>query len=84
MRFLIERGIEIVAAIFFLLVLVTSLRGARKAVVAAKAAGTPPPPSEPEPELLARHQIEELVRTDPRRVGEVLSRWADEGSTVRS
>jgi flagellar biosynthesis/type III secretory pathway M-ring protein FliF/YscJ len=83
-RFLVERGIEIVAAIFFLLVLVTTLRGARKAVAAATAASTPPPPSEPEPELLARHQIEELVRTDPRRVGEVLSRWADEGSTVRS
>ena len=31
-----------------------------------------------DPELLARAQIEELVRSDPRRVGEILSRWADE------
>ncbi|HUR27340.1 MAG TPA: flagellar M-ring protein FliF C-terminal domain-containing protein, partial [Planctomycetota bacterium] len=33
---------------------------------------------EPDPELIARMRVEELVRTDPRRVGEILSRWATE------
>jgi hypothetical protein len=36
-----------------------------------------------DPEVLARAQIEELVRTDPRRVGEILSRWIDEKSTAK-
>ena len=83
-RYWIERGVEILAAAFFLFVLLNSLRGARKAMSAAKTAGAPAPAAQPEPEQLARHQIEELVRTDPRRVGEVLSRWADEGSAARS
>ncbi len=38
--------------------------------------------AEPDPEMLARARIEELVRTDPRRVGEILSRWASEGRSV--
>jgi hypothetical protein len=38
---------------------------------------------EPDPELLARVRVEELVRSDPRRVGEILSRWATE-STQKS
>jgi flagellar M-ring protein FliF len=33
---------------------------------------------EPDPEFLARLRVEELVRSDPRRVGEILSRWATE------
>ncbi len=33
---------------------------------------------EPDPELIARVRVEELVRSDPRRVGEILSRWATE------
>jgi hypothetical protein len=37
-----------------------------------------------DPEALARAKIEELVRTDPRRVGEILSRWAGEGAPVRN
>ena len=31
-----------------------------------------------DPALVARAQIEELVRSNPRRVGEILSRWASE------
>ena len=34
--------------------------------------------------MLARAQIEELVRTDPRRVGEILSRWVDEKATAKA
>lgn len=37
-----------------------------------------------DPEVLARAQIEELVRTDPRRVGEILSRWVDEKATAKA
>ncbi len=36
--------------------------------------------AEPDPELLARVRVEELVRSDPRRVGEILSRWATENT----
>lgn len=39
---------------------------------------------EVDPEVLARAQIEELVRTDPRRVGEILSRWVDEKATAKA
>jgi flagellar biosynthesis/type III secretory pathway M-ring protein FliF/YscJ len=35
---------------------------------------------EPDPELIARMRVEELVRSDPRRVGEILSRWATENT----
>ncbi|MEO6709934.1 MAG: flagellar M-ring protein FliF C-terminal domain-containing protein [Planctomycetota bacterium] len=35
---------------------------------------------EPDPELIARMRVEELVRSDPRRVGEILSRWATEST----
>jgi hypothetical protein len=36
------------------------------------------PAGELDPALLARAQIDELVRSNPRRVGEILSRWASE------
>jgi len=39
---------------------------------------------EADPELLARARVEELVKSDPRRVGEILSRWASEESLARS
>ena len=37
-----------------------------------------------DPALLARTQIAELVKTDPRRVGEILSRWADDRTTAET
>ena len=88
---LLERGVEIVSAVAFLFLLVTSLRGGKKKVDSAKpSAATSPgaaaedqPAEELDPEALARAQIEELVRSDPRRVGEILSRWVDEKSTAK-
>jgi hypothetical protein len=57
-------------------------RERRAAAVPALAAE--PAQSAIDPEALARAQIDELIRTDPRRVGEVLSRWAEEGAAVRA
>ncbi len=80
---LLRRGVEIVSALAFVLLLAFSLRGARKAGAAAAqpggALGAAGPEEAPiDPELLARSRVEELVKTDPRRVGEILSRWASE------
>jgi flagellar biosynthesis/type III secretory pathway M-ring protein FliF/YscJ len=86
-QLLIERGVEIAAAVAFLALLFTSLRGSRKASAEAASAGTATGSSSSEPsidpEVLARAQIDELVRTDPRKVGEILSRWVDEKSTAK-
>lgn len=87
MRMLLERGVEIVAAIVFLFVLLKAMKGAKSAGAPsstsvalggsmADGASVSAGESEPDPEALARARIEELVRTDPRRVGEILSRWA--------
>jgi flagellar M-ring protein FliF len=83
-KILIERGVEIVCAVAFLGLLAVSLKGKKSAVAAtaatpaSHAGGGENGELAVEPELLARAQIEELVRTDPRRVGEILSRWADD------
>jgi flagellar M-ring protein FliF len=90
-QLLIERGVEIAAAVAFLALLFTSLRGSRKeggselagAATAATSGGGPGGDASIDPEALARAQIEELVRTDPRRVGEILSRWVDEKATAK-
>ena len=80
LELLLTRGVEIVAALAFVIVLLKSLKGGKRAAKAAAggsalaANGLP----EPDPALVARAQIEELVRSNPRRVGEILSRWASE------
>ena len=82
-RWWIERGIEIAAGLGFVILLVWSLRPSRAAKLSTAtavddelAAG----PAEIDPEQLARAHIEELIKSDPRRVGEILSRWADEAT----
>ncbi|MEM7515622.1 MAG: hypothetical protein AAF368_01680, partial [Planctomycetota bacterium] len=95
---LLERGVEIVAALAFVIVLLRSLRGgsgtkkqadesvqtpgetstAAAAGSATSAAGEEL--SEEELERLAVAQVEALVKTDPDRVAEILSRWALEES----
>jgi flagellar M-ring protein FliF len=96
LELLLQRGVEIAAALAFVVLLVASLRGSKKAAPAGAAAGQAPasgladvpaalPGETPvDPEALARARIEELVRTDPRRVGEILSRWAGEGAPARN
>jgi flagellar biosynthesis/type III secretory pathway M-ring protein FliF/YscJ len=90
LEMLLERGVEIASALVFLFLLVSSLKGSKK--LAANAGGsagstgggsTGAGEASIDPEVLARAQIEELVRSDPRRVGEILSRWIDEKSTAK-
>lgn len=99
LEMLLERGVEIASALVFLVVLFSSLKGSKKAAAAAgalspvggatthgarSAAGGGEAGELPiDPEVLARAQIEELVRSDPRRVGEILSRWIDEKATAK-
>lgn len=97
LEMLLERGVEIASALVFLFVLFTSLRGAKKAAAGTPGAaggavshaarqasgGVDAGETSIDPELLARAQIEELVRSDPRRVGEILSRWVDEKATAK-
>lgn len=94
-QMMIEHGVEIVAALGFLLVLMKSLKGA-SGMKSTKAEGTatatvngPAPGSDeyrrPEltqeeidvmdMELLARAQVEDLVRSDPEKVSEILAQW---------
>jgi flagellar biosynthesis/type III secretory pathway M-ring protein FliF/YscJ len=83
LELLLQRGVEIVAALAFVIVLLKSLKGQKKRAPSGKSvAGALAEPGEvvieADPALVARAQIEELVRTNPRRVGEILSRWASE------
>ena len=81
LELLLTRGVEIVAALAFVIVLLKSLKGGKRAAKAAAAGGNALAANgvpEPDPALVARAQIEELVRSNPRRVGEILSRWANE------
>jgi flagellar M-ring protein FliF len=95
LELLLTRGVEIVSALAFVVLLFVSLRGARKASAAAPARRSATASTatdvagadgelQADPELLARARIEELVKSDPRRVGEILSRWASEESLARS
>ena len=87
----LEHGIEILAALAFIFILFKSLRGAqagkgktgKKAAREAEAAAAEAKAAEEaieaiDPSLLARAQVEELVRSDPERVSEILAQWAKE------
>jgi flagellar biosynthesis/type III secretory pathway M-ring protein FliF/YscJ len=89
LEMLLERGVEIAVGLAFVVLLFLSLRGSKR----ASPGGAPRAPTlastahalpQTDPELLARAQIEELVKSDPRRVGEILSRWAGEESLAKS
>lgn len=75
---LVERSVEIVAALVFLFVMFRALKGvaARKPGVDAMASTAKE--DEEMLELLARGSVEELIKNEPERVGAVLSRWAAE------
>ncbi len=72
---LLRRGIEIASALVFIVLLLKSLKSARSPGTAAGETGTA---SAIDAERLAQAQVEELLRSDPARVGEILSRWARE------
>lgn len=86
MGLVFEHGIEIIAALGFLFVLMKALKSEPKSQAAAGAPGAAGGPanapeeqlSEEELERLAIAQVEELVKTEPERVSEILSAWAME------
>jgi flagellar M-ring protein FliF len=76
---LLQRGVEIVSAVVFLVLLLKTLKGSKKEKAAAAAAATEAEAgNKVDPELLARAQIDELLKSDPAKVGEILARWARE------
>jgi flagellar M-ring protein FliF len=74
----LERGVEIVAALAFIFVLLKSLKSRGTPVVATNEARPLDQQEDVDRELLARAQVDDLLRTDPQRVSDVLSRWAAE------
>ncbi|MBL8858677.1 MAG: hypothetical protein JNL28_09245 [Planctomycetes bacterium] len=80
---LIQRSIEIAAALAFLFLLVKTLKSASKASKDSNKSLTGDGQmDEKSLELLAKTEIETLVKTDPQRVSSILSRWAAEEETV--
>ena len=72
---LLRRGVEIASALVFLVLLWKSLQGSKRERTAAAQPGAE---AGVDAELLARAQVDELLKSDPARVGEILSRWARE------
>jgi flagellar biosynthesis/type III secretory pathway M-ring protein FliF/YscJ len=82
MEMLIQRGIEIAAAVAFLFLLFKTLKGASKAAAETTAKAQEAKLDPQAMQLLAKTEIEELVKTDPALVSSILSRWAAEEETV--
>ena len=79
MQLLLERGVEILAALAFLFVLVKSLKRSNKPIEVSERAPTLAdvlPDEDVDMDLLARKHIEDLLQADPEKVGTMLSRWA--------
>jgi len=83
-RMLLRRGVEVLTALAFIVLLLSSLRSARKGEAAAKAAAKAAEKQEVDPELLAQAQVQELLSSDPKRVGEILTQWAREADAAGS
>jgi flagellar M-ring protein FliF len=95
MEMLLQRGVEIAAALVFLVVLLKALKTAPRNLAhdEPNAPGNDPMAAlaaaeeieDPRVrEMVARRQIDELIRNDPERVSTILSRWAaDEEKTAR-
>jgi flagellar biosynthesis/type III secretory pathway M-ring protein FliF/YscJ len=82
MEMLIQRGIEIAAAVAFLFLLFKTLKGASKAAAETAAKTQEANLDERAIQMLAKSEIEELVKTDPALVSSILSRWATEEEPV--
>jgi flagellar biosynthesis/type III secretory pathway M-ring protein FliF/YscJ len=76
-RMIIRRGVEIVVAVVFIGLLLSSLRSSKKTELARGAGGAAgDDDGDVDPELLAQAQVQDLLTSDPKRVGEILSEWA--------
>lgn len=95
-QMLMQRGVEIAAAVVFLFVLLKALKSKPRSFSAEEPNA---PANDPiaalaaaeeieDPrvrEMVARRQIDELIRNDPERVSTILSRWAaDEEKAART
>lgn len=93
---LLTHGVEALAGLAFLVVLLKTLKGGKaknviksEAEVAAEEILASHEAQErieeelrnADPELLARMQVEELVKSEPERVSEILAQWATEDSS---
>ena len=77
-----RRGVEIAVAAALLFLLVKALRGGPRA--ATDAAKKPDDVDEDRwIEMLARSRVEDLAKTDPEKLGAILSRWASEDEAPR-
>lgn len=81
---LLRRGVEIATALVFIFLLLRSLKSSNKTIPAAGTTATTESNEEVDVELLARAQIDDLLKSDPDRVGEILSSWARGDETVGS
>ena len=73
-RMLVRRGVEVAVAVVFIGLLLSSLRSSRKG---ARGAGSDDDDeADVDPELLAQAQVQDLLASDPKKVGEILSQWA--------
>jgi flagellar M-ring protein FliF len=91
-NFLIEKGVEIVSALAFIILLLKGFKSAKGSSVGASTVstnssgfpitiggdGTPMPEIEIAPEQLARAQVDDLVKNNPERVAQILSNWVVE------
>jgi len=96
MELLVERGVEIVAALGFLFILMKSLKKSEKAAVESSPAtgGTSEDArtrmandfadEDIDVGMLAKQQISDLLANDPDRVSAILSRWALDDTFVGS
>ena len=75
---LLRRGVEIATALVFLVLLLKTLKGSNKQATLQPATAAAAAEEDVDPEVLARAKVEELLRSDPDKVGEILSNWARE------
>jgi flagellar M-ring protein FliF len=77
LELLLERGVEIVTALAFVVLLLRALKRAGSAEKKAASKGAAVA-ERVDPEALAKAKIDELLASEPERVGEILSRWVEE------
>lgn len=81
LEMLTKRGLELAVAGVLIFLLFRAVKGVKRAAEA----GDAPPDNVDEDrwiELLARSRVEDLVKSDPERLGAILSRWADDGTAA--
>jgi flagellar M-ring protein FliF len=79
----LEHGVEILAALAFLIVLARSLKKSDKASKTAAVTARAPEEDEVDLDLLARRRVDDMILKDPDQVSALLSRWALEETPSR-